>query len=229
MSEHSDVSESGGIEKTLSGGSQLSVGAVVTEAWQLTDGVKALLFGGWVAFLGATTIMLTVFSQIFGLDYLDGTQSRLAQIVVTVLLYPFVTGVLMIGLKHSVGIAVDHREYFAHYGRILTIAAVGLLQSLVIGFGLLLLILPGLYLSIALLLAIPLHVEKRLGIVDSLVMSLKLVNKQFLNVTLLLLLVSFVMIVSVFTIIGPIWSIPWTIMVISVIYRDLAGVEFNSQ
>ena len=213
------------IDQTLAGESRLEIGEVISEAWQLTSGVKLLLFGG-IVFVLASMIIVSVLATVFGLDYLQGGGSQITQLIATILLYPFLTGVLMIGLKHSVGMPVSANEFLAHYGSILTIAAVGVLQSLAIGVGMVLLILPGLYLSVALSLAIPLHVEKQLGIIDSLVTSLKLINKHFLTVLLLLILAAVVLMASIVTIIGLIWSIPWMIMVFSIIYRQLAGIEF---
>ena len=76
------------------------------------------------------------------------------------------------------------------------------------------------------MLAIPLHVEKGLGVVDSITTSIKLVNKQLLTVILLGLAVIVAIVVGIMTIIGWIWLLPWAMMVMAIIYRQLAGVSF---
>ena len=75
----------------------------------------------------------------------------------------------------------------------------------------------------ALSLAIPLHVDKGLGIADSLSTSLKIINKKFFTVALLAIIGVFVIFLSMFTIIGWIWAVPWVMMIYAITYRQLAG------
>ncbi len=91
-----------------------------------------------------------------------------------------------------------------------------------------LLILPGIYVAIALGLAIPLKVEKQLGVVESLTTSVQLVNKKFVNVAVLAIVASLVASFSFITIIGWIWAIPWMLMVFAITYRQLAGVSITT-
>jgi len=91
-----------------------------------------------------------------------------------------------------------------------------------------LLILPGIYVAIALGLAIPLKVEKQLGVVESLTTSVQLVNKKFFSVAALAFLASLVMVLSFITIIGWIWAMPWMLMVFAITYRQLAGVSITT-
>ena len=141
------------------------------------------------------------------------------------MIYPFIAGVFLLGLHHSVGLPVNFSQQFNQYGMVLPILAVALLQTLASLVGFILLILPGIYIGIALALAIPLKVEKQMGVFESLTTSMQIVNKKFLNVAVLAIVASIVASLSFITIIGWIWAIPWMLMVFAITYRQLAGVN----
>ncbi|MDP6375239.1 MAG: hypothetical protein QF921_07750 [Pseudomonadales bacterium] len=228
MSEHSEsqagTQQSASVERTLSGNADLDIGGVLREAWQKTTGIKLLVFGGAVVFFFGMVVLMAILGVLINFDPLASFDRILLQVLIAALLYPFAAGVMMTGVRHSVGLPVSLEGLVAYYGAVLTIAAVGVIQSIAISIGMLLFILPGLYLSIALVLAIPLHVEKRLNVIDSLTTSLKLVNKKFLEVTILLIVVGLVVGLTSFTIIALFWTLPWMIMVGGIIYRQLAGI-----
>jgi uncharacterized membrane protein len=149
--------------------------------------------------------------------------SAVTQLVVTLIFYPFLGGVLMFGLRRSVGLPVKFDDLFAQYGRALPIVAVALLQSLATGIGFLLLIVPGLYLSFALSLAVPLKVERDLPVFDCLMTSIRLVNRKFLEVVGLSLISGALMLLGFVSLIGWIWTVPWVMLIFAITYRQLAG------
>ena len=120
---------------------------------------------------------------------------------------------------------MEFQEQFSFYGMMPPIVAVGVLQSVLSSLGLMLLILPGLYLTVALSLAIPLKVEKDLSVVECLTTSIKLVNRKFLPVLLLGLASTGLMLVGVLSLIGWIWTVPWSVMIFAITYRQLAGYD----
>ena len=134
----------------------------------------------------------------------------------------------MTAIRRSVDAPVEFGQLFGYYGMIVPILGVTILQMLGVYIGMLLLILPGLYLALATSLAIPLKVEKDLGVVDSLVTSVKLVNTRFLNVFALFLIAGIGLVLASFTIVGVIWALPWTMMVYAITYRQLAGVDLET-
>lgn len=216
----------GSIEQTLAGQADLRIGAVLREAWSRIDGIKAPLLAGVVLVYGAVSLVVYLLGFIFEStpENPDLLGEAVVQLVVTIIFYPFMAGVFMFGLRRSLGQPVRFEDLFAQYGRALPIVVVALLQSFATGIGFLLLILPGLYLSIALSLAVPLKVERDLPPLECLATSLRLVNRKFLEVLALSLIGGLLMALGILSLIGWIWTIPWVMLIFSITYRQLAGV-----
>ena len=215
----------GSIQRTLAGDAQLDVMEVIREGWDCTQGIKGMVVAGVLLVYAAVGLVSMILGLIFGFEKQPFYASTVSQLVIMMILYPFMAGVFMLGLKRSVGLTVEFREQFSMYGMTLPILGVGVLQSVATSVGLVFLILPGLYLAIALSLAIPLKVEKNLAVVECLTTSLRLVNRNFLQVALLGLASMGLMVVGILSLIGWIWTIPWTIMIFSITYRQLAGYD----
>ena len=218
----------GSIENTLAGNAVLNVGDVMSEAWRRISGIKGIVIGGGLLIYLAVFVVSIVLGFSFGFD---DEQSffgvAITQLVFMLLIYPFFAGVFMLGLRQSVGLPVSFDQQFSYYGSALPIFAVAVLQFVATTLGFVVLIVPGLYLAVALALAIPLKVEKQMPIVDCLTTSMKLVNKKFLNVAVLAIVASIIATLSFITIIGWIWAVPWMLMVYAITYRQLAGCEIE--
>lgn len=221
----SDGHHGGSVEQTLAGNAELEVMAVVREAWARTDGIKGIVVVGLLLIYAAVLLATLLLGNIFGFEDQSLVASTISQLVLMVIVYPFMAGVFMLGLRHSVGLQVSFQEQFTYYNYLLPIVAVGLLQSVVTSLGFLLLILPGIYLTIALCLAVPLKAERDLPITDCLVTSLRLVNSKFVEVALLTLVALTLMVLGVISLVGWIWTLPWTLMIFAIIYRQLAGFQ----
>jgi uncharacterized membrane protein len=215
----------GSIEQTLAGGADLEVMDVIREAWDRIDGIKGTVVAGLLLMYGMVFVATAILGSIFGFDEQSVMAGTVSQIVIMSIVYPFMAGVFMLGLRRSVGLPVDFKDQFSFYGMMLPIVALGLLQSVLTSLGLMLLILPGLYLAVALSLAIPLKVEKDLGIMECLGTSLRLVNRKFLPVLLLGLASTALIVVGILSLIGWIWTIPWSVMIYAITYRQLAGYD----
>ncbi|MEZ5552115.1 MAG: hypothetical protein R3E82_14560 [Pseudomonadales bacterium] len=215
----------GSIERTLAGQADLDLSDVLREAWEKSAGVRSI-----VLISGVVMVLIAMFvSGIFGLmfGYADQTfvESLILQCLNSAATYPLVAGIFMVCLAHSVGRSVDLNMAFGFYSLFVPLAIIGIIQSALTAIGMLLLVLPGLYLALALSLAIPLKVERDLPIGDCLMMSLKLVNAKFVNVLLIALMGVVAMALGFITLIGWIWTVPWTAMMFAITYRQLAGVR----
>jgi hypothetical protein len=213
----------GSVEQTLAGRADLDIMAVIREAWAKTDGIKGLVIGGMLLVYAAVVLVTMMLAGIFGLEDQTLIGSTISQLVVMMIIYPFMAGVFMLGLKRSVGLPVTFQEQFAYYATLLPIVAVGVLQSAVTSLGFLLLIVPGIYLTFALCLAVPLKAERDLPITDCLLLSARLVNRKFFEVAVLSLAIALLVVLGVLSLIGWIWTIPWTVMIMAIMYRQLAG------
>lgn len=226
MSESEQPSErhrGGSIESTLGGRADLQIGAVIREAWLRTDGIKALIVSGLLLVYAVVLVCSLLLSAAFGSAETSLVGNVVSQLVVMMIVYPFIAGVFMVGLRRSVGEPVQFQDQFSYYREVMPIVAVGALQSLVTFAGLLLFIAPGIYLMFALSLAVPLKVERNLPISDCLVMSIRLVNRKFFEVTVLSLAAMALTVLGILSVVGWIWTVPWTLMILAIIYRQLAG------
>lgn len=216
----------GSIEQTLAGQADLRIGAILREAWDRVDGIKAPVLLGGVLVYSGITLVVYLLGLIFGIDPTvpQPLDELVIQLVVTLLFYPFLGGVFMFGLRRSLGQPVKFEDLFAQYGRALPIALLALLQSLATFLGFLLLIVPGIYLSFALALALPLKVERDLPILECLATSVRLVNRKFLGVVGLSLISAGLMVLGFVSLIGWIWTVPWVMLIFAITYRQLAGV-----
>lgn len=213
----------GSIERTLAGEAELEIMPVLREAWARIDGIKGIVVGGLLLIYAAMVAASWLLGQIFGVDEQTLAGSTITQLVLMMIVYPFFAGVFMLGLRRSVGQPVRFEEQFTFYRELMPIVAVGALQSLVTFLGFMLLILPGIYLTFALCLAVPLKAERNLPIADCLLMSVRLVNRKFFEVAVLTLASGALALLGVLSLIGWIWTIPWTLMILAIIYRQLAG------
>ena len=213
----------GSIERTLEGRAELEILPVIREAWQRTDGIKGMVIGGMLVVYAAVVLVTLLLGQVFGFENQTIVGSTISQLVIMMIVYPFIAGVFMLGLKRSVGAPVRFEDQFAYYRDLLPIVAVGALQTLLTFMGFALLILPGIYLTFALSLAVPLKAERDLPITDCLLVSIRLVNRKFFEVAVLSLAAMALALLGVISLVGWIWTIPWTLMMLAIIYRQLAG------
>ena len=229
VAETSSEQLGGSIENTLGGYAELDIGDVFSEAWDKTKGIKGYVIGGAILLYPAAFGVSSIVNLQFGLGWQQIIiGSFVSQLVFMIMFYPFLAGVFLLGLRQSVGRPVSFGQQFRQYGMMLPILGIAIVQTIASLIGFILLILPGIYVAIALGLAIPLKVEKQLGVVESLTTSVQLVNKKFLNVAVLAIVASLVASFSFITIIGWIWAIPWMLMVFAITYRQLAGVSITT-
>jgi uncharacterized membrane protein len=213
----------GSIERTLAGDADLSILPVIREAWYLIDGIKRIVVAGLLLVYAAVVVASLVLGALFGVAEQTLIGGSVSQLVIMMIVYPFMAGVFMLGLRHSVGESVRFEDQFSFYRNTLPIVAVGALQTLVTFLGLMLFIVPGIYLMFALSLAVPLKAERDLPISDCLLLSVRLVNQKFVEVAVLSLAAAGLAVLGVVSVIGWIWTIPWTLMMLAIIYRQLAG------
>lgn len=239
VTEASSEQFGGSIENTLSGNANLDIGAVFSEAWEKTKGIKGYVVGGGILLYLAVIIVTITVAVLVGVEQQSIVGILVGQLVVMMMIYPFIAGVFLLGLRQSVGMPVSFAQQFNQYGMMLPILGIALIQTVASlpmlgivlvqasGFFILfaILLLPSIYVAFAFALAIPLKVEKKMGVVESITTSVQLVNKKFFSVVVLALVSSIVAVLSFITIIGWIWAMPWMLMVFAITYRQLAGVS----
>ncbi len=223
----------GSVENGIAGNYDFQIGAIISEAWNRTSGNKGTL---WLALL-LYMIVMTVFSfalqfilGLLGLTYHEGDPIgkmiiyQLASQLQLFVTLPLIVGFNMMGVKIAVDAPVEVTEIFAYFKKVLVLVGTSILYYLMIIIGLCLLVLPGIYLMVAYLLAFPLVAEKNMGPWEALETSRKAITHHWFKFVGLYLLLALIMLVSAIPLgIGLIWTLPMSTILVGVVYRTVFG------
>jgi hypothetical protein len=221
------------IEEALARGYNFNIGDLLSESWQKVKGTKGLVLGGFLIYYVVMLAASTVLGMVFGFVGLAGGSGLasiiIGQIVIGIiaagLSYPFMAGVMMIGIRRAADQPVSFNEMFNHFGLFLPLLITGLIMMTLVYLGMLLLLIPGIYLSVAYLLALPLVIERGLSPWQALEASRKAISQHWFQVFGLLLVLSLIMTLSILPLgIGLIWTIPLFTVAMGVLYRTIFGV-----
>lgn len=222
-------SEFSTLEKGMAGEYELRFGDVLSEAWAKVKGAKGTF---WLAILLFMLVNIAVgFTTGFILTFVIGQKfpllsGVLSQVIVIAITTPITAGLGILGIRRAADASIRASSIFDYYGKIVPLFFTMLLLYIMVTIGYLLLILPGIYLTVAYMFAMPLVVEKDLSPWQALEASRKAVTKRWFTVfgifITLMIILSFSML-PLF--IGLIWSIPWAGIVVGIMYRNIFGVE----
>ncbi|MFR0691417.1 hypothetical protein ACLUTX_18625 [Enterobacterales bacterium AE_CKDN230030158-1A_HGKHYDSX7] len=222
------------IEEALARGYDFSINDLIKEAWQRVSGTKGMLIAGFIIYGVVVQVVSFVLGMIFGVGYAgSGAEPSggavVLQLVVGILAgtvgYPFLAGINMLGIRRAADQPISFNEMFSHFGQFVPLLITGLVMTVLIYVGLLLLVLPGIYLSIAYILAIPLVVERKLSPWQALETSRKAITQHWFKVFGLFFVLGLIMLVSAIPLgIGLVWTLPLAIISVGVLYRTLFGV-----
>jgi hypothetical protein len=225
--------EYGSLERGIAGNYQFSVGETLSEAWAKTNGAK------WKVHL-ALGLYLLVYIPVAMLSsfLLIGDSSPTAAIGGTILQFvvlmavvtPLMAGLLMLGVKRAVGAPLAATSIFSYYGKIVPLLITSILSTVLILVGFLLLIIPGIYLSIAYYLAVPLVVEKNLSPWEAMEASRKAIGKRWFAVFGMMIVITLINFVGMIPLgIGLIWTVPMSLIAMGILYRNVFGCSAETQ
>jgi hypothetical protein len=200
-----------------------TIGEVFSEAWQLKDGFKG-------TYWGAVLVYAVITGVVSGVSELIGDDASLVlfvwQLITSLLTLPLFAGMLMIAIKRSVDIPTSTSMVFDYYPKTIPIFLLYLLMMAMITLGFILLVLPGVYLAFAYMLAIPLLVDKNMKLWEALETSRKAITPCWFRTFALCIVSSIIIAVSAIPLgIGLIWTIPFVGLVMAIVYRNLLGVS----
>lgn len=232
----SPAAQHGSLERGVAGDYMLNVGAILSEAWARTNGAKGtfsialLIYGAVVIGVMTALVIFSVVGAFFGAllpgTWLINSWEAIAQLVYIAVVTPMNAGLFIMGLRRSVNAPISGDMVLRYFHLILPLLGLALLMYVMLAIGYVLLIIPGIYLSVAYCLALPLLVDKNLGIWQALETSRKAVSKRWFAVFGLLLILTIANAATALTLfIGMIWTIPWSVIAIGILYRNMFGVE----
>jgi len=209
-----------------------SIGVVLSEAWEKTSGIKGSFWAAGAIFFVVVLILATVVGGGSALLFGNGETGAgmlmplIIQLVMMAVMYPFMAGIVMLGIERSVDLPLSYKSVFGYFSYTLPLLGVAVLMSILVAIGFILLIIPGIYLSLAYMFAVPLVVEKNLGIWEAMETSRKAVTSHWFKLFFLFLIMGILVMISAIPFgIGLIWTYPMMVVMLGILYRDIFGVD----
>lgn len=227
------VTGSGSIDKAITGDYEFTISTIIKEGWQKTKGAKwAIHLAFFLYFLVA--IAFLILAQVAMATFIKGTNSPdllLAftigqQLLLNLILLPIIIGIFILGIKRSVNAPLESTSIFDYFNKMGQLLITMILVYILIAIGFVLLIVPGIYLSVAYFMAMPLVVEKGLSPWQAMEVSRKAITKRWFSFFFLGLLLGLILLVSTIPFgLGLIWTMPMMFICYGVVYRNMFGVE----
>ena len=227
-----DESRQGSLESGLAGQYELNLGDWLSEAWSRVSGNKGNI---WIAMLFYVGLAFLI-GLFFGL--LGGTPespeqpgelsliSILGDLVSMIVLLPMGVGLAFFATAIALGYSPNPKSLFGWYDHTLKIVLTGILMNLLILLGLLLFVLPGIYLAVSYQIALPLMVDKQLGPWQALESSRKIIWHNWFTVFIFDVVAVVLVAISTALLGVPlIWVVPFVLIGFGILYRTLAGLE----
>lgn len=221
------------VQEALARSYDFGIDNVINQAWALVKGSKGLINGGYLLlYVVVFSVMfaLAIVLSLLGLMDAASTDNsfvteQLFNLLSSAVSYPFVAGIYLIAIRRAAGQEVSINLVFSQFSKFLPLLITGVLMTVLIAVGYLLLIVPGIYLSIAYLLAIPLVAERGLSPRQALETSRKAIHQHWFKVFGLCLTLGLITLLGIVPLgIGLIWTMPLLTLSFGVLYRIIFGV-----
>ncbi|TGD75825.1 hypothetical protein E4634_02860 [Mangrovimicrobium sediminis] len=225
--------EYGSVENGIAGNYELRIGEVLSSAWDAIKGRKSTVLGA----SGLAFVVVLVYIAISGtIQFMfaseegPGVGASLITLPIDFIYYAITAamtaGFYVMGAKISIGLPVNMTDVFRYIGKLGKAFLTYLLMMFMVLVGLLLLVLPGIYLIVGYSFAVTLALEKGMSPWQALETSRKTVHHQWFKLFGLMLLIGVLGMLSVFTLgIALIWLVPLICVAYGTIYRDMFGLE----
>lgn len=231
-----DASRAGGnIDDAVGGNFEVNMLQTLGEAWRGLKGFKLKCLIALLLYIAVFFVVAIGFGILVGIIQATGADQSVGailsivfQLVITIMALPMSISVMIMAMRHANGKSVSAGEIFRHYGVVGSLFLAYVLLTIFIIIGMVLLVLPGIYLMFAYIFAMPLIVEKKMGAWHALETSRRASTKVWFRLTGLMLLISLINVLGMITIIGWIWTVPWTILTLSMVYQKMFGVEAHT-
>ncbi len=231
LTDDAEETESETEETECIGDTDFGVVGLIKEVWQETKGKKRTI---WAAMAVMLLIVCTVTfggmaaSQVFvggGNPMVVAGVSLGSQLISNWLSMLMTGGIMLIGVRSVLGQRVSWKMVFAGFSSWLSMTIAIILQTILVVIGFMLLVLPGIYLSIGYALTLPLILDKGMGPWEALEASRKAIHKKWWTVFGLYIVLGLLAVIAMIPAgIGLIWVVPMYFVFIGVLYVRLFGV-----
>lgn len=197
----------------------IRIGEFISRGWELFK----QNIGGFVGYI----LLISFISVILSRFNFEGG-FNLGSLVSVILAGPLNAGFYIVAFKHLRNRPTTFSDFFGGFSNFLPLFLIHLVSSLLITFGFVLLIIPGIYLMVAYIFGIPFVVDKHLPFWEAMEASRKLITRHWFNWLGLLLVLSLLNIVGLLCFgIGVFITIPLTLCTLAVAYADIVGLNGN--
>ncbi len=188
-----------------------SIIEMIKEGFARIEGVKLTFVLAFLIYMAIAIVLNMLLNLIFPspVDNPNMLNQQIAGILSYPVLIPLMVGMMMLAIKHSRGENIHYRSMFDYYHMVGHLSLAGILIYILTLIGFLLFVLPGIYLSVAYVFALPLIADKGLDVWKAMELSRKAVTKNWFKVFGLMLLLALTFGLGALALgIGLIWAIP---------------------
>jgi len=202
---------------------QVKIGDYFGRGWDLFK-QNALLFVGFFLLVVLFNVLAT------SLPFPIGTSSKgqpgLGSLATFVLNPILSAGLVIVAFKTAKSQKVSFSDFFLGFNNFLQIFLVNIVGGLLTAIGLVLLIIPGIYLGVAYTFATSLVIEKRFDFWTALETSRKLITKQWFSFFILVILIGLLNFGGALLLgIGLLITAPYSVCVLAAAYEDIVGLN----
>jgi hypothetical protein len=226
------VQDQGSLEKAVNGDYDFSIGDIIAEAWERVKGAKLKIIGALVIYILIASLATGIISIFFeAKPYYDAGETAkgfltdmLISWLASPVTIPLVLGLLLLGYSRANDEELRIDSIFNYYVLVWPLVFATLLISVFTYIGFVLLVLPGIYLSVAYNFTLPLMVDKKLGIWGAMEVSRQAVTKHWFTLFGVYIALAFLLIISAIPFgIGLIWTVPLALIAHGIMYRKIFG------
>ena len=206
----------------MSRDTEWSISEVLETASDKQLGFKGNYFIALVIY-GAISIAITFIQEsIVGTS--AGGMASLAEIIITLVMFPLGVGLGLLGIRRAAGKDTPVNTLWEPYSHAIPLIVMFVLMAVLVIAGFFLLVLPGIYLSIAYSFAPYLIVEKNMGVWEALETSRKAITEYWWRYFGLMLVALLLVIVgSIPLLLGLIWVIPIVAIATGEVFQKTFG------
>ncbi|MCP4495007.1 MAG: hypothetical protein GY820_48050 [Gammaproteobacteria bacterium] len=234
--DHQSSRVGGNIEDAIAGNIEISMLGTMGEAWRQTKGFKWTCHLAFMLYFVAYLVtMLIGIPVVFGFQAMGADQNTAdligaaVQMIASIAVMPIFIGIHILGMQHAENKSISATSIFGYFNKTPRLFLCYILMILMILLGTLLLVIPGIYLMIAYMFAMALVVEKDMPAWRALETSRKVLTRKWFPMLGILMLIGLINMLGILTLtIAWIWTIPWSVLTMSMIYTRLFGAEAHT-
>lgn len=225
----------GSLQGGISGQYDFSITEIIAEGWGKTSGAKGTIWLAFLIYIVIAIIVKAIQGLIFPNPNVLFQQSQLGAgffwVTLTTLIsipftYPIMAGITLLGIRRSVDAKIEAGSVFQAYAKTIPLTLLSIAMMLLTMLGYVLLIIPGIYLSVAYMMSFALVIDRNMGAWEALETSRKAISKHWFKIFFLYLVMAIMSLLACLPLlIGLIWVLPLFTIVHGLLYKKMFGVE----